>query len=165
MRTSTILLIVLSACSLRAQDSGTSGIRTLFSDPGEGSKGGFFSITTGYTQVLRGGGMLVGGQGGWMLGHSFTIGGGGYGLVTRVAAEPYDDYLRGQGVLARASRLTLGYGGVFMEAVVNYRAPVHFTFPVAAASMRCRWRTINRPSIRVYGARGSSWCNRGPGWN
>lgn len=130
MRTSTCLFVALTALSLHAQDTGSSDIRTLFKDEGKTSTGGFFSVSTGYTQVLRSGGMLVGGQGGWMIGHSFTVGGGGYGLVSRVIAEQYDDYLRAQGVLARSSTLNFGYGGVFAEALVNYRAPVHIAFPL-----------------------------------
>lgn len=123
-------IAALFTLSLHAQDSGSSEIRTLFKDQGHSSRGGFFSISTGYTQALRSGGMLVGGQGGWMIGHGFTIGGGGYGLVSRVQADPYDEYLRSNGVLARASTIEFGYGGVFAEAVVNYRAPVHITFPL-----------------------------------
>lgn len=130
MRTSTCLFVALAALSLHAQDSGPSDIRTLFKEEGKPSTGGFFSVSTGYTQVLRSGGMLVGGQGGWMIGHSFTVGGGGYGLVSRVIADQYDDYLRAQGVLARSSTLSFGYGGVFAEALVNYRAPVHIAFPL-----------------------------------
>jgi hypothetical protein len=66
----------------------------------------------------------VGGQGGWMLGHRFMLGGGGYGLVTRVGAADYDAFLRSHGVIAGASSIHFGYGGVVAEALINYRAPV-----------------------------------------
>lgn len=115
-------------CLVHAQDD--DGIRTLFSAGGGASRGGYFSVTTGYTQALNTGGMFVGGQGAWMLGHRFAIGGGGYGLVGRTYADRYDDYLRGQGVIARPSTLHFGYGGVLVEALFAHRAPVHLAVPL-----------------------------------
>jgi hypothetical protein len=123
------LLAVLASATVTAQEN-TTGIRTLFHEDADAPRGGYFSVGTGYTQVLNTGGMLVGGQGGWMIGHRVAIGGGGYGLVSRTYADPFDSYLRANGVLTRPSTIHFGYGGVMAEVLLNYRAPVHLSIPV-----------------------------------
>lgn len=51
-------------------------------------------------------GVMVGGRGGWIINHSFIIGGGGYGLTSEhdpsAWEENYEDY-----------RMNIGYGGLF----------------------------------------------------
>jgi hypothetical protein len=67
--------------------------------------GGYGGPVVKFTQVGSDFGLLMGGQGGWVVGKTFTIGGGGYGLVTtHLVNDGTDDY-----------EIGLGYGGVLLE--------------------------------------------------
>lgn len=59
-------------------------------------------------------GLMVGGRGGWIIDHTFIVGGGGYGLVTEVDA-PGD------------SLLNLGYGGLSVDLVLRSDELIHLT--------------------------------------
>lgn len=58
--------------------------------------------------------LLVGGRGGWIIDHTFIIGGGGYGLTTEV---PMSD----------STLLNFGYGGLALEFIVQSDELIHFT--------------------------------------
>lgn len=58
-------------------------------------------------------GVLVGGRGGWIINHTFVIGGGGYSLKTDIAINGND--------------LRLNYGGFEFEYIWRSDATVHFT--------------------------------------
>lgn len=66
-------------------------------------------------------GVLVGGRGGWIINSTFSIGGGGYGLVTSHKIKNYSTtgdtipYLR------------CGWGGVFLEYINSSNKLIHFT--------------------------------------
>jgi len=59
-------------------------------------------------------GLMVGGRGGWIINHTFVLGGGGYGLVTEIDA-PGD------------SLLNLGYGGLTLGLVLKSDELIHLT--------------------------------------
>lgn len=141
MRSHLLLATVFAATTIVAQDT-QEPIRTLVPNTCTAHKGGYFSVGAGYTQVLNTGGLLVGGQGGWMLGHRVAIGGGGYGLMSRIHAERFDEHLEANGVVARPSTLHFGYGGAFAEVLLNHRAPVHVSLPLLIGYGGCN---INSP--------------------
>ncbi|MBN2323349.1 MAG: hypothetical protein JXQ30_06410 [Spirochaetes bacterium] len=58
--------------------------------------------------------VFVGGRGGWIINHSFVIGGGWYGLVTDVFVS--------------GNKLNMAYGGLWTEYILNSDNLVHFTF-------------------------------------
>jgi len=58
--------------------------------------------------------VFVGGRGGWIINHSFVIGGGGYGLVTDVFVS--------------GNKLNMAYGGLWTEYILSSDQLVHFTF-------------------------------------
>lgn len=58
--------------------------------------------------------LLVGGRGGWIIDHTFVIGGGGYGLTTEI---PMSD----------STLLNFGYGGLDLEFIVKSDELIHFT--------------------------------------
>jgi hypothetical protein len=64
-------------------------------------------------------GLFVGGRGGWILNHTFAIGLGGYGLVN---SNTWDNSF-----LDVVPRLTMGYGGLEIEVIINSDKIVHFT--------------------------------------
>jgi hypothetical protein len=51
---------------------------------GEISNGGFGGPVIKYTQIKNEPAILVGGRGGWIINHTFVIGGGGYGLANQI---------------------------------------------------------------------------------
>ena len=85
--------------------------------------GGYGAPHLKVTTVAGHAGLLMGGEGAWIIGHSFLLGGGGYGLVTNTDAPD----------LARSplgtSSLGFGYGGVR----VGYIIAPHDLFHVVAS--------------------------------
>ncbi len=65
-------------------------------------------------------GMFTGGRGGWIINHTFAVGGGGYGLITRV-----DTDLQSTG--SNDLFLDLEYGGFEMEYIHNSDEIFHWT--------------------------------------
>jgi hypothetical protein len=92
---------------------------------GDVDHGGFGGPALRLTAIDGTAALLTGGRGGWILnfdgGHSFVLGGGGYGLVTDLEAEGIVDE-RGEPLY-----LNLGYGGAFLEYVNHTSRLVHFT--------------------------------------
>lgn len=63
--------------------------------------------------------LLVGGRGGWIINHTFVLGGGGYGLVNDIRMKE---------TLGKTYYLALGYGGLELEYVANSDRLIHYTF-------------------------------------
>ena len=103
------LLALLLGAPLRAQE-------TLLG--GDVEFGGYGGPVVQFTSLNKQRGVLVGGGGGVVIGHTLSLGGAGYGLVNNVtedvapAATPY---------------LNLGYGGVYLRYINSSNALVHFT--------------------------------------
>jgi hypothetical protein len=68
-------------------------------------------------------GVFVGGRGGWVINHTFMIGGGGYGLVNDVRVK--DITIGGQ-----PAYLGFGYGGMCLEFTGNSEKLIHYTIGV-----------------------------------
>jgi len=60
--------------------------------------------------------VLSGGRGGWIINHTFVIGGGGYGLLNDISID--------------GNNLILNYGGFEAEYIYRSDAVVHFTVHV-----------------------------------
>ena len=93
--------------------------KTLLS--GKLHNGGYGAPVVKVTSLVGQAGVLVGGRGAWVIGHSFTLGAAGYGLPTRVEA-PYE--ARGS---ATKTALALGYGGFQVGYIFLPREIVHFS--------------------------------------
>ncbi|MFA6570316.1 MAG: hypothetical protein WCT77_03690 [Bacteroidota bacterium] len=70
-------------------------------------------------------GILVGGRGGWIVNSVFSIGGGGYGLVT--SPEVYRKTSPLLGGRDSVYYLRMGYGGMFFEYINSSSSLFHFT--------------------------------------
>jgi len=94
--------------------------------------GGFGAPVVKFAQMNGEFALLVGGRGGWIIDHSFVIGGGGYGLVNNIRVDRLDD--------GSAPRFDLGYGGFEMEYVHHSRKLMHFTICalIGAGSVKYR---------------------------
>ncbi len=109
-----LLLSALALVSAQAQQE------TLV---GQGfESGGFGGPVLKITPINGKTGVLLGGRGGWILNHSFVIGGGGYGLVSDIAAttpgpggEPF---------------INFAYGGLELEYIHQWTKLLHSSFGV-----------------------------------
>ncbi len=113
------LFIILSVTPYLSQAQTT---QTLFN--GNVSHGGFGGPVVKIDDIAGSTGVWVGGRGGWILimnqGHSISLGGGGYGLVTdhRVPNPPIDD---------SSLYVMNGYGGFEIEYTNQSHKLIHFT--------------------------------------
>ncbi len=108
----TVMLFLIAPVSLLAQEE------TLIS--GDIESGGFGGPVVKFSPVNNVTSVFVGGRGGWIVNHSFILGGGGYGLASNVDA-------RGLHVNGQQAKLTFGYGGVEMEYVAMPNKLVHYS--------------------------------------
>jgi len=81
--------------------------------------GGYAAPVAKFTTVNNEFGLLVGGRGGWIINHTFSIGLAGYGLANNINARTIGPY--GQ------KYLRLGYGGLDLEYVANSNDLLHFS--------------------------------------
>jgi hypothetical protein len=88
---------------------------------GEISHGGFGGPVIKYTQIKGEPGVMVGGRGGWIINHSFIIGGGGYGLVKDIRS---DAIIPG---IYTMPYLNFGYGGFELEYIIRSDKLIHFS--------------------------------------
>lgn len=88
---------------------------------GDTESGGFGAPVLKYTSIYDQNTLMLGGRGGWIINHSFVIGGGGYGTVTEVDAP--------EGVIPMYDKLDLhfAYGGFELEYIFNPLALGHFS--------------------------------------
>jgi hypothetical protein len=105
------ILIILTLLALAGAAAAQE--RTLVG--GKVEHGGFGAPAVRFTQINDQFGVLVGGRGGWIINHTFVIGGGGYGLANKVEANAPD------------SVITFGYGGGELEWIINSDDLLHFT--------------------------------------
>lgn len=90
---------------------------------GEITHGGFGAPVIKYTQVKGEPAILVGGRGGWIINHSFIIGGGGYGLVNDIEANNFLTFAP----LEPKPYLNFGYGGLELEYIIRSDELIHFS--------------------------------------
>ena len=104
-------ILCVIAISIMAQ--GETLEQTLIS--GEIESGGFGGPVLKVTEFNGDVGLLVGGRGGWIINHTFVLGGGGYGLTTDIDAPMRYHYLN------------VGYGGGIVEYIVLSDKLIHFS--------------------------------------
>ena len=103
-----ILLLILISYPIKAQD------KTLIS--GEIESGGYGGPLLQVGQVYGESGILVGGQGGWIINHRFVIGGKGYGLANAIDIEGSQNL-----------KLEFGCGGALLEYIINSDQMLHYS--------------------------------------
>jgi len=110
MKKLVVLLIVLFTFSAFAQES------TLISGDIESS--GFGGPVIKVTNLNGENAVMVGGRGGWIINHSFVLGGAGYGLVSDIKAkitDPVRQYIE------------MGYGGLDIEYIASSNDLLHLS--------------------------------------
>ncbi|MFO7888781.1 MAG: hypothetical protein R6V04_00420 [bacterium] len=109
-----VFIVLVFTAALKATDE-----ETLFS--GDVSHGGFGGPVVTFSSINNNTGVMVGGRGGWIINHMITIGGAGYGLVTRI---PTLQSTAGNDSLS----LGLGYGGFEIGFIMNSWKLTHLSF-------------------------------------
>jgi len=105
-----LALMTLVSATLIAQE-------TLFT--GELDSGGFGGPVVKVGTVNGETGLFVGGRGGWIINHSFIVGGGGYGLVNDIKARvPSREGLQ---------YFQMGYGGLELEYISEWEKLIHLS--------------------------------------
>jgi hypothetical protein len=102
---------------------------------GDIQSGGFGGPVAKITSMNGEAGILVGGRGGWIINHSFIIGGGGYGLANNIRAK----------VLGPNGEryLNFGYGGVELEYVSQPARLIHLSYMMLIGGGGVNWRDEN----------------------
>lgn len=113
-----VLLLCLATSTL-AQETLLSG------DIDHGGYGGPF-VKVG--PINGGTGVFVGGQGGWIINHTFVLGGKGYGLSNRIEISGADN-----------KRLDFTCGGVLLQYIHNSDKLLHFTVESMIGSGNVRY--------------------------
>lgn len=105
-----VLLLIFSASIMNAQ------VETLLGN-GKVDHGGFGGPVVKFTTIKDNFGVLVGGRGGWIIDHTFVIGGGGYGLANEINGS--------KTILGKPMLINFGYGGFEMEYIANWNKLIH----------------------------------------
>lgn len=109
-----LILLIILPVSLLGQE------KTLLE--GDITSGGFGGPVVKFTSVDQNFGLLVGGRGGWIINHTFVLGGGGYGLSNNIGTGEYFDNTNEE------YNLMFGYGGFEMEYIQNSDDLLHYSF-------------------------------------
>ncbi len=118
-------IIILASLGMQAQENDNE-VKTLFGSKKDHSNGGYGAIMVNYGQIGNKDAILIGGRGGWIIDHNFTIGMGGYGFFTDPATDPY---IMEDGI-PQKYQIAGGYGGLLFEPIVGAKHPVHLSFPI-----------------------------------
>ncbi len=108
-----VFLILIFAFTACAQE------QTLIS--GNIESGGFGGPALKVTVLNNENAILVGGRGGWIINHTFVLGGGGYGLVTHVKAKVTDSVHQ---------NIEMGYGGLDLEYIGSSNDLLHLSIGI-----------------------------------
>lgn len=132
MRRLLIFSLILSFVAIASQAQEDQGeFKTIFSS--DYSSGGYGAPELKLGNVNNNMSLLIGGRGGWIIGHRFVVGGAGYGLTTNNNFNYTEPLLDGNGNTidsTRNMRLDMGYGGLMLEFIALPKKAVHLSFPI-----------------------------------
>jgi hypothetical protein len=126
-RLAVVLLLCFITLPLLAQEE------TLVA--GDIESGGFGGPVVKFGSINGEGGIFVGGRGGWIINHTFILGGGGYGLTNDVKAKVLGPF--GQ------RYLNFGYGGLELEYIAQSDKLVHLSFMALIGGGGVGWKDEN----------------------
>jgi len=124
------VILLISGYLLYGQGDDSEEFRTIFGS--DFKSGGYGAPELKLGNVHGQTGLFLGGRGGWIIGHRFVLGGGGYGLTTSntFLEDPADKPASVAPDSTRVIKLDMGYGGVLLEFIALPKKAVHLSFPV-----------------------------------
>lgn len=137
MRQLTLLLFlsILGTSALAAQND-----ETLIS--GKIESGGFGALVWKLTEINGETAIMGGGRGGWIINHTFVVGGGGYGLVNN---------MKPQGISSEKDLLLeMGYGGLEFEYIPNSQNLIHYSIYTLIGGGSVEYRKRAHPFDEAY---------------
>ena len=117
------IVIIISSLNLYTQEK-TGEMETIFGDK-EYQSGYYGCPEVKYTQFNDQMEIMVGGRGGWIINHTFSIGLAGYGLVTN--SEVNSGYIPRDSLDLRPYYVQTGMGGIFLQYTYSSNSMIHFT--------------------------------------
>jgi hypothetical protein len=108
---------------------------------GDFESGGFGGPVLKVTTVNGVGAVMVGGRGGWIINHSFVLGGGGYSLVTNVKAKLTD---------SAHQYIELGYGGLDLEYIASSDDLLHLSMGLLIGGGSAGYKNENSDSFNQH---------------
>jgi hypothetical protein len=130
MRRLIFTLLILPGLMVMAQEE-EEEFKTIFGS--DYSSGGYGAPELKLGNVNHNMSLLLGGRGGWIIGHRFVLGGAGYGLTTSNTFDYTEKLFDPNGSLidsTRNLRLDMGYGGVLLEYIALPKKAIHLSFPL-----------------------------------
>ncbi|MCB0396955.1 MAG: hypothetical protein KDD36_09895 [Flavobacteriales bacterium] len=157
------LIMIFGFTTAMAQDSvqaenamrrSNDEIQTLFS---KGIKnGGYGAPVLKLTHIDNQLALLVGGQGAWVIDHTFGFGLFGYGLASQVRQ------VNDQG---EKLGMEMGYGGFLLEPILMSNYVVHVTFPIALGAGGVAYFENERFDVNYYYRDAEAFFIAEPGMN
>ncbi len=124
------VLLVLAGMWAHGQGDDPGEFKTIFGD--DFKSGGYGAPELKVGPLNGESSLFLGGRGGWIIGHKFVLGGGGYGM-TNSNTFMEDPIHKPSGLpddSTRVIKIDMGYGGVLLEYIAMPRKAVHLSFPV-----------------------------------
>ncbi len=111
-----MIILLIAMQQIYAQE------KTLVSS-GEYASGGFGAPVLKYTSINKQGALMLGGRGGWIINHSFVLGGGIYGVASKVTGDILnEDIIEGE-----QDKIHFMYGGFEFEYIFTPMRVFHIS--------------------------------------
>jgi hypothetical protein len=132
MKNIIIVLLILFPCfNLYTQELQDNAKAAAIIDIGEIESGGYGAFEVRMSNIKindnTSSAVFVGARGGWIINSTLSIGGGGYGMVSKYTLDHYQSEIAFDNATWELPTLQLGYGGFFMEYTHNSDELLHFT--------------------------------------
>lgn len=108
-----IFTVIILASTLRAQEQTLVGKNI--------DNGGYGGLVWKLTSIKGNSALIAGARGGWIIDHTFAIGGGGYSTISDIKAELLNEN-------NEPLYLILDYAGLELEYIHNSDKLIHWTF-------------------------------------
>lgn len=116
-----LVLFLIGITAFGQETENNQQMRTIFGGPEVKSIGGYGALDVGYTTINKHDAVYFGARGAVVINHMLALGLGGKGFVSSTV---YDKYLLDEYEFAG------GYGGLYVEPIINWNSPVHLSFPM-----------------------------------
>ena len=125
-----MIFLLLAGALAFGQDEDAEEFKTIFGN--DLKSGGYGAPELKVGPVNGESSLFLGGRGGWIIGHRFVLGGGGYGMTNNNTFME-DPAHKPSGLpddSTRVIKLDMGYGGLLLEYIAMPKKAVHLSFPV-----------------------------------